>query len=75
MSDLVTKLMQYESGAMDEFETLHFFARLINGGTIHSLQGHYERTATSFVDAGYITRVNGKWIVTEAGEAAASGEY
>lgn len=53
-SVLVNDLMAYESGEMNDPEVVQFFARLIRTGMAWSLQGHYGRTATTFLEQGFI---------------------
>lgn len=54
MTDLVTKIMQWESGEMSEKDTIEFFAELIKSGMAWSLQGCYGRTAHSLIENGII---------------------
>ena len=56
IKNLVNKIMNYEEGQMNEDETISFFQELINSGMAWTLQGHYGRTATALIDAGYCTR-------------------
>jgi hypothetical protein len=49
---LVNKIISYESGEMDEAETIEFFQELINTGLAWQLQGHYGRTAAALIEAG-----------------------
>ena len=51
--NLVNKIMNYEEGQMNEDELISFFQELINSGMAWTLQGHYGRTATALIDAGY----------------------
>jgi hypothetical protein len=53
--DLTGNIIAYESGELDEEETLTLFQVLVNNGMAWSLQGHYGRTAKALLDAGYIT--------------------
>lgn len=53
--DLVTQIIKYEQGEMDEDEWIAFFQQLIDNGLAWSLQGHYGRTAHSLIEAGYCT--------------------
>lgn len=41
-ADLVGDIIQYESGEMSEEDTLAFFQRLKDDGTLFELQGHYQ---------------------------------
>jgi hypothetical protein len=54
MKDLVLEIMDYESGELSDNQTIDLFARLVNSGMAWQLQGHYGRTATALIDAGYI---------------------
>jgi hypothetical protein len=52
--DLVDKIIAYECGLMDsEEEVIEFFQYLIDTGLAWSLQGHYGRTASALIEAGY----------------------
>lgn len=51
---LTGSIIAYESGELDEDEMIDLFQDLISSGTIYHLQGHYGRTAQSFIDAGLI---------------------
>jgi hypothetical protein len=52
----VDKIIAYESGELNDMQTLELFAELIaEGGTAWSLQGHYGRTASALIDRGLIT--------------------
>ena len=50
---MVDKIIQYESGNMDDEEMVSFFQELIDSGVVWSLQGHYGRTAVSLIEEGY----------------------
>lgn len=52
--ELVTEMMEWENGALDEDETVALFQELVDTGTIHHLQGMYGRQAQRFIDAGLI---------------------
>lgn len=58
--DLVTQIIKYEQGEMDEDEWIAFFQQLIDNGMAWSLQGHYGRTAHSLIEAGYCHPAGGK---------------
>jgi hypothetical protein len=51
--DLVGKIMDFESGQMEEAEIIVFFQELIDNGMAWTLQGSYGRTATALIDAGH----------------------
>ena len=55
MFDTVGFVMDYESGLLDEQETIEGFQELVNSGLVWQLQGHYGRTAVSLIEAGLIT--------------------
>lgn len=50
--DIVNDIIAYESGELDEADTIAFFQRLINTGMAWQLQGHYGRTAAALIEAG-----------------------
>lgn len=52
--DVVSKIIQFESGEMNNSDTLEFFSELVRTGLINSLQGSYGRAARCFMDAGYL---------------------
>lgn len=55
MSDIVGKIMSFESGEMEEHEVYAFFQFLLDTNLIYGLQGSYQRTAQQLLDAGLIT--------------------
>ncbi|AKY03524.1 hypothetical protein SEA_DANZINA_69 [Streptomyces phage Danzina] len=54
MGNLVVELIDYESGNLDDAETLDLFGRLIKSGFAWSLQGSYGRTAQALINEGWI---------------------
>lgn len=54
--DSVSAIIAYESGELNEDETLELFQYLVNTGLAWSLQGHYGRTATALLDAGLVSK-------------------
>ncbi len=55
--DIVGKIMDFESGDLDDAGTLELFQELVNSGMAWQLQGHYGRMAQHLINEGYI---NGK---------------
>jgi len=53
MSDLVTKIMAWENGDMNNEEEVAFFQELIDNGMAWTLQGTYGRQAARLIEAGY----------------------
>lgn len=51
----VDLIIAYETGELNDAETLQLFADLIKSGEVWHLQGHYGRTAAALLDGGYIT--------------------
>lgn len=51
-SDIVGKIMDWESGEMTDEQEVEFFQELIDNGMAWSLQGVYGRTAQGLIDAG-----------------------
>ena len=62
--DLVTQIIEYESGGLSEKQTVHLFADLIKTGTAWKLQGSYGRMAKSFIDQEIIDK-EGKILIDE----------
>jgi len=55
MDDLVGKIIEYETGEMqDDEEIINFFQELVDTGMAWKLQGHYGRTAKRLIDMGYV---------------------
>ena len=52
----VTMMIQYECGELNDNETLELFSDLIKSGQAWRLQGHYGRTASAIIHAGYISK-------------------
>lgn len=52
--DSVTAIILYEQGELSEDETIELFQHLVNTGLAWQLQGHYGRTATALIAAGYV---------------------
>jgi hypothetical protein len=54
MKNLVDRIIDYESGLMEEQEAVEFFQDLVDSGLAWTLQGHYGRTASRLIDAGLV---------------------
>jgi len=52
---LVDNIIAYESGQLDNKQTLELFSEIIKGNILHTLQGCYERTAKALIDSGYLS--------------------
>lgn len=52
---MIDLIIQYESGELDQDQTVALFASLVKSGLAWSLQGHYGRTAHQLIEAGYIS--------------------
>jgi polyhydroxyalkanoate synthesis regulator phasin len=52
MVNLVDKIMDWESGEMDQEEAVAFFQELIDNGMAWTLQGCYGRNAQALIEAG-----------------------
>lgn len=50
----VDQIMKYEDGLMEWDEVVNFFQNLLDSGFIMHLQGHYQRTAQTLINAGQI---------------------
>jgi hypothetical protein len=59
-TDITTAIINYETGQMTtEEEAIELFQHLVDTGMAWELQGHYGRTATALIEAGYLQpRVN-----------------
>jgi len=56
MNTLVNNIIAYESGELTNQEVVYLFAELVKSGMAWTLQGHYGRTASALIEAGYIDR-------------------
>lgn len=52
----VDMMIQHECGELDDNGTLELFSDLIKSGQAWRLQGHYGRTASAIIHAGYISK-------------------
>lgn len=51
--DVVSQIMDFEDGSMDEEQTISFFQDLIDTGLAWRLQGSYGRMAERLIEAGH----------------------
>jgi len=56
----VGKIIEYETGAMNDKDMITFFQEMIDDGGVWSLQGHYGRTADALIKAGYCHKKGAK---------------
>ena len=54
INNLVGRIIDFESGAMDEEDIIPFFSDLIKTGTIWGLQGSYQRYAQDLIREGIL---------------------
>lgn len=53
--DITSKIIAYESGELDDSESLELFQELVATGLAWELQGHYGRAAIRLIESGDIT--------------------
>ena len=51
--DIVSKIIEWETGQMDEETAITFFQELIDTGMAWTLQGSYGRAAKALIEAGH----------------------
>lgn len=54
MLDLTGRIIDYESGELDDSEVIELFQDLVSSGLAWTLQGSYGRTAQALIDAGEV---------------------
>lgn len=47
--DFIDQIMDYESGELNDKEIIEMFSNMVKTGSVWSLQGHYGRTAETFI--------------------------
>lgn len=55
MSDIVDRLIAFESGELDDDQTIELFQELVDTSLAWFLQGAYRRSATRLIDAGLVS--------------------
>ena len=53
--DITSRIIEYESGEMDETHVIELFQELVNTGLAWQLQGSYGRMAMALIREGYVT--------------------
>jgi len=56
MKQLTEMLAEYESGNLDNDQTIKLFQELYDSGLVWNLQGHYGRLAYQMLEAGLISQ-------------------
>lgn len=51
---LTNDIIAYESGSLNEQETIEMFQRLVDTGLAWKLQGHYGRAARDLIEGGLV---------------------
>lgn len=69
VSELTSKISEYENGWLDDQETVELFQGLVDTGLAWTLQGHYGRTAALMLQRGII-HAPGSPLVPAAGGAS-----
>lgn len=54
--DFIDRMMEFESGMLNDAEIIEMFSDLIKSGASWSLQGHYGRAANAFIEGGWIDK-------------------
>ena len=53
--DILSLIMDYESGQLSLEQAIAMFQTLIDSGIVSQLQGHYQRTARGLLEMGLVT--------------------
>jgi hypothetical protein len=54
--DFIDRMMEFESGMLNDAEIIEMFSDLIKSGASWSLQGHYGRAASAFIEGGWLDK-------------------
>lgn len=52
--DTLGGIIKFEDGSASEDEVIELFQHLVDSGSIHNLQGSYQRTAQSLINEGLV---------------------
>jgi hypothetical protein len=52
--DFLDQIIEYESGELNDKEIIEMFSEMIQDGTVWQLQGSYGRTASAFIESGWL---------------------
>ena len=55
MKDITNRIIEYESGELDQDQTVQLFQELVDSGIVWDLQGHYGRLAYQLIEAGLVS--------------------
>jgi hypothetical protein len=55
MKDITNRIIEYESGELDQDQTVQLFQELVDRGIVWDLQGHYGRLAYQLIEAGLVS--------------------
>ena len=53
-SNLISKIIEYEDGTLDDEQVIELFQDLVNNGMAWTLQGSYGRMAAHLIEEGLI---------------------
>jgi len=54
LTDLTTKIILFETGELNGYDTIKLFSELVKSGLAWSLQGSYGRSAQGLIEAGVL---------------------
>ena len=54
LTEIADRIVAYESGELDQEQTIQLFQELYDSGMVWNLQGHYGRLAFQLLEAGLI---------------------